>query len=46
MLVVDCLTCVFTLCYILAHDYLLVILYWCPCEDSLLFRKSWYDDGV
>jgi hypothetical protein len=28
---------------ILAHDYLLVILLWSPCEDSLLFCKSWYN---
>jgi hypothetical protein len=28
MLVMACLTCLFTSCHILAHDYLLVILYW------------------
>jgi hypothetical protein len=44
MLVVAWLTCLFTSCYILAHGYLLVILYWSPCEDSLLFSKSWHND--
>jgi hypothetical protein len=38
------LTCLFTSCYILAHGYLLVILYWSPYEDSLLFCKSWHHD--
>jgi hypothetical protein len=28
---------------ILAHGYLLVILLWPLCEDSLLFCKSWYN---
>jgi hypothetical protein len=31
---------------ILAHDYLLVILLWSLYDDSLLFYKSWYVDGV
>jgi hypothetical protein len=44
MLVVACLTCLFTSCYILAHGYLLVILYWSPCEDSLLFCMYWHHD--
>jgi hypothetical protein len=43
ILVVACLTCLFTSCYILAHGYLLVILYWSLYEDSLLFYKSWYN---
>jgi hypothetical protein len=30
---------------ILADDYLLVILLWSPYVDSLLFYKSWHDDG-
>jgi hypothetical protein len=46
MLMMDCLTCLFTSLLILSHGYLLVILYWSLCEDSLLFCKSWYDDGV
>jgi hypothetical protein len=44
MLVVAYLTCLFTSCHILDHGYLLVILYWSPCEDSLLFCKSWHHD--
>jgi hypothetical protein len=28
---------------ILAHGYLLVILLWPLCEDSLLFYKSWHN---
>jgi hypothetical protein len=28
---------------ILAHGYLLVILLWSLCEDSLLFYKSWHN---
>jgi hypothetical protein len=44
MLVVAWLTCLFTSCYILAHDYWLVILYWSLYEDSLLFCKFWYND--
>jgi hypothetical protein len=28
---------------ILAHGYLLVILLWSLCEDSLLFCKSWHN---
>jgi hypothetical protein len=31
---------------ILVHGFLLVILYWSSCEDSLLFCKFWYVDGV
>jgi hypothetical protein len=30
---------------ILAHGYLLVILLWSLCDDSLLFCKSWPNDG-
>jgi hypothetical protein len=45
MLVVTCLTCLFTSLLILAHGYLLVILYWSPYVDSLLFCMSWHDDG-
>jgi hypothetical protein len=44
MLVVACLTCLFISCYVLAHGYLLVVLYWSPCEDSLFFCKSWHHD--
>jgi hypothetical protein len=44
MLVVACLTCLFTSCYILAHGDLLVILYWSLCEDSFLFCKYWHND--
>jgi hypothetical protein len=40
--VVACLTFLFTSCYILAHGYLLVILYWSRCEDSLLFYISFF----
>jgi hypothetical protein len=43
MLVVACLTCFFHFMPILAHGYLLVILLWSPCEDSLLFCRSWRD---
>jgi hypothetical protein len=46
MLVVACLTCLFTLCLSLAHGYLFVILLWSLCEDSFLFCKSWHVDGV
>jgi hypothetical protein len=45
MLVVTCLTCLYTSCYNLAHGYLLVIVHCSLCEDSLLFYKSWHDDG-
>jgi hypothetical protein len=38
------LTCLFTSCYILAHDYLLVILYGSLYDDSFLFCKSWHND--
>jgi hypothetical protein len=44
MLVVTYLTYLFTSCYILAHGYLLVILYWSLCENSLLFYKSRHND--
>jgi hypothetical protein len=40
MFVVDLLNLLFTLCHILAHDYLLIISLWSLCEDSLLFCKS------
>jgi hypothetical protein len=40
MLVVAYLTCFIHFMLILAHGYLLVILLWSPCEDSLLFCKS------
>jgi hypothetical protein len=30
---------------ILAHGYLLVISYWDLYVDSLLFCKSWHNDG-
>jgi hypothetical protein len=43
MLVVACLTRFIHFMPILAHGYLLVILLWSPCEDSLLFCKSWRD---
>jgi hypothetical protein len=45
-LVVDVLNLLFYFMSILAHGYLLVILSWSLCEDSLLFYKSWHDDGV
>jgi hypothetical protein len=32
--------------FILAHGYLLVILLLSPCENSLLFCKSWHVDGI
>jgi hypothetical protein len=43
MLVVAWLTCFIHFMPILAQDYLLVILLWYPCEDSLLFYKSWHN---
>jgi hypothetical protein len=43
MLVVACLICFIHLMPILAHGYLLVILLWSLCEDSLLFYKSWHN---
>jgi hypothetical protein len=46
MLVVACLTCFIHFMPILAHGYLLVILLWSLCEDSLLFCKSWNVDGA
>jgi hypothetical protein len=45
MLVVACLMYFIHFILILAHDYLLVILLWSLCEDSLLFYKSWHGDG-
>jgi hypothetical protein len=45
MLVVACLMCFIHFMLILAHVYLLVILLWSLCLDSLLFCKSWYGDG-
>jgi hypothetical protein len=44
MVVVACLTYLFTSVHILAHGYLLVILLWFLCEDSLLFYKSWHNN--
>jgi hypothetical protein len=44
MLVVAWLTCLFTSCYILPHGFLLVILLWSRCENSLLFCMSWHND--
>jgi hypothetical protein len=46
MLVVDLLNLLIHFMSILVHDYLLVILSRCLCEDWLLFCKSCYDDGV
>jgi hypothetical protein len=46
MLVVTCLTCLFTSFHILAHGYLLVVSVWSLCEDSLLFSKSWHNNYV
>jgi hypothetical protein len=43
--VVVCLTCFIHHMPILAHGYLLVILLWSLCEDSLLFCESWHGDG-
>jgi hypothetical protein len=45
MLVVACLTVLYSLMSILAHGYLLVILLWSPYVDSHLFCKSYHDDG-
>jgi hypothetical protein len=42
MLVIACLMLIH-LMSILAHDYLLVIMLWSLCEDSLLFCKSWHN---
>jgi hypothetical protein len=44
MLVVACLTCFIHLMPILAHGYLLVILWWSLYEDSQLFCESWHGD--
>jgi hypothetical protein len=41
--VVACLTYFIYFMPILAHGYLLVILLWSPCEDSLLFCMSWHN---
>jgi hypothetical protein len=46
MLVVDLLNLLIHFMSILIHGYLLVILLWSLCEDSLLFCKFWYDDVV
>jgi multisubunit Na+/H+ antiporter MnhC subunit len=46
MLVVDLLNLLIHFLSILAHGYLLVILSWSRCADSLLFCKSWHDDAV
>jgi hypothetical protein len=46
MLVVDLLNLLIHFMSILAHGYLLVILAWSLCVDSLLFCQSWHDDGV
>jgi hypothetical protein len=43
MLVVACLTCFIHFMLILTHGYLLVILLWSFCEDSLLFYKFWHN---
>jgi hypothetical protein len=40
------LNLLFHFMFILAHGYLLVILLWSSCEDSLLFCRSWHVDGV
>jgi hypothetical protein len=45
MLVVACLMSFIHFMPILAHDYLLVIMLWSLCVDSLLFCKSWHGDG-
>jgi hypothetical protein len=45
MLVVHLLNLLIHFMLILAHGYLLVILLWSLCEDSLLFFcKSWHND--
>jgi hypothetical protein len=46
MLVVDLLNLLIHFISILANDYLLDILSWSFCDDSLLFCKSWHNDGV
>jgi hypothetical protein len=46
VLVVDLLNLLIHFMPILAHGYLLVILLWSVCEDSLLFCKSWHVDGA
>jgi hypothetical protein len=45
MLVVAFLMCFVHFMLILAHGYLLVILLWSLCVDSLLFCMSWDGDG-
>jgi hypothetical protein len=45
MLVVACLMFFIHFMLILPHGYLLVILLWSLCEDSLLSCKSWHGDG-
>jgi hypothetical protein len=46
MLCGDLLNLLIHFMFILAHGYLLIILLWSPCEDLLLFCKSWHVDGV
>jgi hypothetical protein len=46
MLVMDLVNLLIQFMHILANDYSLVILSLSLCEDSLLFCKSWHDDGV
>jgi hypothetical protein len=46
MLVVDMFNLLIHFMSSLAHGYLLIILSWSLCEDSLLFYKSWYDDSI
>jgi hypothetical protein len=46
MLVVACLTCFIHFMLIFSHGYLLVIMLWSLCKDSLLFCKSWHVDGA
>jgi hypothetical protein len=43
MLMVHLLNLLIHFMLILAHGYLLVILLWSPCENSLLFYKFWYN---
>jgi hypothetical protein len=43
MLVVHLLNLPIHFMLILAHGYLLVILLWSLCEDTLLFSMSWHN---